>query len=42
MFTDSVISFLEFGAVTAHGRVLHRQRVDFWGDIVHFCAISEA
>lgn len=28
MFTDSVICFLEVGAVTAQGRVLHRQRID--------------
>lgn len=34
-------SNLFFGAVTARGGVLHRQRVDFWGDMVHFCAISE-
>lgn len=42
MFTHSVICFLEFGAVNARGRVLHRQRVDFWGDMVHVRAVSEA
>lgn len=40
MFPDSVICFLEFGAVTAHDRAL--QRVDFLVGMVHFCAMSEA
>lgn len=39
MFTDSVICFLGFGAVTAHGRAL--QRVDYLDDMVHLCEISE-
>lgn len=39
MFTDSVICFLRFGAVTAHSRDL--QRVDCLDDMVHLCEIAE-